>query len=84
MQALCDHPWTLPYTAAVPWPLVIYNGQPDWIESIHTVENWLEQAVGPHYVQWVWSTWTLHQTHLCAVSFAREKNQTLFLRKWGS
>ena len=71
VKALCDHPITLPYTAVVPWPLVDRNGQPDWIDAIYTVEDWLEHSIGPHYSRWVWSMWTLHQNHLCSVSFAR-------------
>ena len=83
MKALCDHPITLPYTAVVPWPLVERNGQPDWIDAIYTVEDWLDSRIGPHYSRWVWSMWTLHQSHLCSVSFARERDTTLFLLRWG-
>lgn len=82
MKALCDHPFTLPYSAAVPWPLVERNGQYDWVDSVYTVESWLEQYVGPHYQRWVWSMWTLHQVNMCAVSFARERDSTLFLLRW--
>jgi hypothetical protein len=82
MRMLNDHPLTLPYTAAVPWPLILRNGQPDWIESIYIMEDWLSSRVGPHYTAWVWSMWTLHQSHMCAVSFALERDTTLFLLRW--
>jgi hypothetical protein len=82
MRALCDYPITLPYSAVVRWPLVERNGQPDWIDSVYTIEDWLEHSVGPHYVKWVWSMWSLHQSHLCSVSFARPQDSTLFLLRW--
>ena len=83
MRALNDFPLTLPYTAVVPWPVVERNGQLDWIDSVYSVESWLDQYIGPHYTQWVWSMWALHQSHLCSVSFARERDTSLFLLRWG-
>jgi hypothetical protein len=83
MRALCDRPITLPYTAVVRWPLVERNGQPDWIDAVYSVEEWLERSVGPHYSRWVWSMWSLNQAHLCSVSFARDPDTTLFLLRWG-
>jgi len=80
---LNDHPLELPYRAVVPWPLIERNGQPDWVESVYRIEDWLDHSIGPHYVAWVWSMWTLHQSHLCSVSFARDKDTTLFLLRWG-
>ena len=84
VQALNDHPFELPFRAVVQRPIVIYRGQPDWVESVYNVENWLERSIGPHYVRWVWSMWSLHQSDLCSVSFARERDSTLFLLKFGS
>lgn len=83
MRMLDDRPITLPYTAVVPWPIVEYRGYPDWIQGCHCIENWLDHHVGPHLVAWVWSMWTLHQSHLCSVSFARDRDSTLFLLRWG-
>ncbi len=82
MIALCDHPWELPYRAIVPWPKIEYHGQLDWVESVYLIENWLEKYVGPHYQRWVWSTWSLHQTDLCAVSFSRSQDNLLFVLRW--
>ena len=84
MRMLDDRPIVLPYLAVVPWPYVEYRGQQDWISSCHCVESWLDQCVGPHYVRWAWSMWTLHQSHLCAVSFLQERDTTLFLLRFGS
>lgn len=86
MRALCDYPIVLPYTAAVPWPYVELQqqrGQQDWIASVDTVESWLEVSIGPHLVTWVWSTWTLHQTGICAVGFLHQRDTTLFLLRFG-
>jgi hypothetical protein len=82
MRALWDFP-ELPYRAVAPWPRIERLGQQDWIEQVMTVEQWLELHVGPHYARWGWSMWTLHNQHdLCAVSFAREQDTTLFLLRW--
>lgn len=72
-----------PYQALVPWPVIEYRGQPDWIASVHSVESWLDQCVGPHWQRWSWSLWTLHQQDLCAVSFQRSRDRTLFLLRFG-
>jgi hypothetical protein len=83
MLALYDHPsLRLPYRAAAPWPLVEHHGQIDWIESVYTVESWLESTIGPHYREWCWDTWALHNSSICAVSFKLEKYSTLFLLRY--
>ena len=74
------HP-VLPYLAVVPWPLIDRNGQPDWIESVGSVESWLESRVGPHYVRWCWNMYHL-TPDLCGVTFAREQDSVLFLLRW--
>ena len=83
MRALNDYPLVLPYQAAVPWPLVFAGAQADWVATVDRVEDWLDRTVGPHSVRWVWSRWALHQTDLCAVSFARDPDRLLFLLRWG-
>lgn len=80
---LDDRPIVLPYIAVTPWPYIEYRGQQDWIASALCVETWLDQFVGAHYVSWAWSMWALHSSHLCAVTFARERDSTLFLLKFG-
>lgn len=84
MRSLWDlHP-ALPYRAVAPWPLIERNGQLDWIDSVDTVETWLERCVGPHWQQWTWTMWTLDNPYLCSVSFARESDSTLFLLRFSS
>ena len=80
MPALYDHPaLRLPYRAVAPWPIIEFNGQPDWVQAVCSVEDWLERSVGPHYREWCWDTWTLHNAYLCGVTFRQEKSCTLFL-----
>lgn len=79
MRALIDDFPRLPYQVIVPWPSVYDT----WLENTILVETWLEGCVGPHYVRWVWSMWTLHQSDLCSVSFAREPDTSLFLLRFG-
>jgi hypothetical protein len=81
MHMLMDRP-ELPYRAVAPWPQIEHNGQWDWIATVYTVEDWLERSVGPHWALWGWSMYSLHQSHLCGVSFARERDSILFLLKW--
>jgi hypothetical protein len=54
----------------------------DWVESVELVEIWLNEYVGSHYSAWTWTMWTLHNPYLCAVSFAREPDSTLFLLRF--
>jgi hypothetical protein len=82
MRMLWDSHTVLPYRAVAPWPVVIHNGQPDWIEAYSLVEDWLNSRVGPHHVAWAWSMWSLHQADLCGVSFRRESDSTLFLLRY--
>ena len=83
MRMLDDRPIVLPYHAVAPWPVVIRSGSVDWVDSVYNMEDWLQTYIGPHYTAWAWSMWTLHQSDLCGVSFARERDTTLFLLKWG-
>ena len=79
MQALENCVRELPYRGVVPWPVVEYNGQSDWVSSVSTVEAWLDLHVGR---DWMWTQWTLHQPNLCSVSFAREQDSLLFLLRF--
>jgi len=83
MRMLWDKYPELPYMAIAPWPVIEYNGQADWVASVDLVESWLASSIGPHYVAWTWSMWTLHQSGYCSVNFLRERDTTLFLLKWG-
>ena len=82
MKALWDRYPELPYHASAPWPYIEHNGQWDWIDSVQTVEEWLDQCVGRHWVEWTWDCWTLHNNYWCGVAFARERDSVLFLLKW--
>jgi len=84
MRALWDlHP-ELPYRAVAPWPKIeSASGQLDWVDSVNTVESWLEHHIGHHWQHWTWSMWTLDNPYLCSVSFARAPDSTLFLLRFG-
>ena len=75
----------LPYQAVVPWPKIYIEstGQEDWIECVYTVEDWLSHRVGPHYVEWAWNMWALHQSNLCGVSFKHQRSVSMFLLRFG-
>ena len=83
MRALWDRHPLLPYSAIVPWPLVVReDGLTDWTASVSSVETWLLNCVGPHYTHWTWAMWALHQGNLCSVRFAREPDSVLFLLRF--
>jgi len=73
----------LPYHAVANWPRIYVNDTMDWIEAQRQVEQWLIDQIGPHWVEWTWSMWTLHHHAKCGVSFRREQSTTLFLLRWG-
>jgi len=84
MRALWDRYPELPYTAHVPWPQVFNPNTQciDWIESVDLIETWLSNSVGPHWVEWAWSMYTLDEANCCGVSFRYDRNRTLFLLTW--
>jgi len=81
MRALWDFP-VLPYKAVVPWPQVYNRGVIDWVQSVDMIEDWLDHNVGPHWAEWTWCMWTLHNPNFCGVSFNRERNCSLFILKF--
>lgn len=85
MKALWDYP-ELPYKAIVPWPRVENQstGSPDWVLSVDLLESWLETCIGPHWAEWTWSMWSLHNPYLCGVGFRLDRNRCLFLLKFGT
>jgi len=84
MRALWDHP-CLPYKVCVPWPKCHdLSGHISWVHSVDLVESWLEQYIGPHWTEWTWAMWSLHNPYYCGVSFSREPSCSLFLLRFGS
>jgi hypothetical protein len=78
------HP-TLPFHAVAPWPSPVdKDKQYDWITQVYTVEAWLEQHIGHHYVDWTWDMWSLKQAYYCGVAFKQECSVTMFLLRFGS
>lgn len=69
------------HLAVVPWPWTTCNQQ-DWIDSLFTLEDWLNARVGPHYTAWTYSNYpNLEYTQAC-VAFKYSKHKTLFLLTW--
>lgn len=74
---------TMPYHAHVAWPLEYdHHNQLDWVNSVLTVEQWLEHTIGPCRQRWQWQQWTLNQRHLCSVEFDSEPLVTMFLLRF--
>jgi hypothetical protein len=69
------------HLAVVPWPWTSID-QRDWIDSLFTLEDWLNRRVGPHYSAWAYSTHPdLEYTQAC-VAFKESRYKTLFLLTW--
>jgi hypothetical protein len=68
------------YIAEVAWPQGT-ELQLDWVKSMTTLTEWLEQYVGPHYSHWAWHT---NQTSVYAstVAFRWARDRTLFVLRW--
>jgi len=69
------------YTATVPWPWVNLNQQ-DWIDSLFTLEDWLNQRVGAHYAYWAYGQQPNLEYWQACIAFKRERDKTLFLLTW--
>lgn len=70
------------FVARVPWPKIMTNWQEDWINSIDTLESWLNQYAGPHWVEWAYSQQQNQNYWEACVAFKRDRNRTLFLLTW--
>ncbi len=67
------------YVARVPWPKIYTNWQEDWISSIETLEQWLTEYTGPHWVEWAYSQMANQDYWEACVAFKQDRNRTLFL-----
>lgn len=71
------------YRAWAPWPASDME-QMDWVFGVLTVEEWLEEYVGPHHSTWAWDRVDLcQQGQYIGVAFRENPHRTLFLLRWG-
>lgn len=78
MKMLLDrHPFQ--YCATVPWPS-LGQEQLDWILGIQTVENWLNDRIGPRLIHWAWND--SQQMYHVGVAFKRDQDRLLFVIAW--
>lgn len=85
MRCLVDHPRDprFAYIAVAPWPLTVKDEYCiDWTETVDTIEQWLNQYVGSHWDQWIYSTAEYQTPWECCVAFRVEKYRSLFLLQW--
>jgi len=72
------------HLALVPWPRDPLYTQDDWVYAIETIESWLEQYTGPHWVEWAFATTQEQEYWQACIAFRRERNKTLFLLTWSA
>jgi hypothetical protein len=70
------------HIAIVPWPWVAVSDQSDWIDSLFTLEEWLNTCVGRE--EWAYSNNPQLEYWQACVAFKRERNKTLFLLRWSA
>ena len=70
------------HLAVVPWPLSISDDQADWINSMWTLENWLNQYVGAHYAEWAYAQQKNLEYWQACIAFKQSRYKTLFLLTW--
>ena len=69
------------YTAACNWPPP--QPQIDWVDQVICMEHWLTTHVGVRGVDWDWVGPDYAPSWVCAVMFARARDKTVFLLRWG-
>ena len=70
------------YRAILPWPVDIHHRQSDWISSIESLEQWLEQYCGKERVDWIWVTDPDQEYWQTCIAFRNPRNKTLALIMW--
>ncbi len=74
-----------PHLAVAPWPIITRApGQVDWVDSIDTMEQWLERFVGPHLQRWAYATTQEQQYWQACIAFNRAQDRTLFVLRWAN
>jgi hypothetical protein len=77
MRMLIDR-HSFEYTASIPWPLL--QQQLDWELGIRSIEHWLVDRVGPHFMHWAWTdSGAMYQI---GVAFRWDQDRTLFVISW--
>lgn len=79
MRMLVDY-HKFQYPVSVPWPVEHDVVQIDWINSISTIESWLNTNIGCHYTHWAWNQ--ADHPMWISVAFKEHPHSTIFLLKW--
>jgi hypothetical protein len=70
------------HVATAHWPIVLCDDQLDWVQSVDTMEAWLNRFVGHHYSYWAYHNGTSMDYWLACIAFKRARDKTLFLLTW--
>lgn len=84
MRCLIDYPIEpyFPHIALAPWPQTPSLEQLDWVNSVITLESWLEQYVGHHWSHWAYATRQEQEYWQACIAFKREQDKLLFVLRW--
>ena len=69
------------FHATVPWPGTNEDSQLDWVWGVETIEEWLNNCVGPRHQRWAYDDCPI--TYNIGVAFKWNKDRTLFILTWG-
>jgi len=70
------------HIATAPWPIIINDGQWDWVNATDCMECWLNRYVGSHYSEWAYHNGTTVDYWQACIAFRLAKHKTLFLLQW--
>ena len=65
------------HIATAHWPIIINDGQWDWIQSVDVMEAWLNRYIGSHYSDWAYHNGTsIDYWQACIACMSKPKSLT--------
>lgn len=74
-------PHTFTHSAVSPWPTPPHH-QVDWVDTIATLESWLEQYIGKRYIDWAYSVKPGQKPWQVCIAFRLARSESLYLLQW--
>ena len=70
------------HIAVAHWPIILSDGQWDWVQAVDTMELWLNRYIGCHYSEWAYHNGTSIDYWQACIAFRKPTYKTLFLLQW--
>lgn len=72
------------YVAHVAWPNDSLVLQPDWVDSVNSLEAWLTKYVGPELTTWCYVHSEASSSTHAHIAFLRDQDRLLCLLRWAN